>query len=362
MERVAYELCTRLLQRGWRLTVIARSCALAPNPRLHFVRLWAPARPVSFALAASFVHGTFALLRRRGELVHTNNAVVANRVDVISVHFCEHAYRERVRSSRSSRDNPLYRLNSKLASGVELLAESWCYRPSRVRRLACVSRGVAGELCEYFPAVSELTRTITNGVDRTYFAPDVELRTATRASLGVGDADLVALFVGGDWQRKGLRHAIEGIAGAPGWSLVVVGAGDETGFGRLAHELRIADRVVFTGKLADPRPFYAAADLLLLPSSYEAFPLVALEASASGLGLITPRINGTEELVQDGVNGWFTPAHGEAIATRLRELGEDRARLAAARAAARRASERYDWTRIVDRYEALYVELGSGAG
>src|SRR5262249_33079657 len=118
MERVAFELCTRLLERGWQLTVVARSCALAPSPRLRVVRLLAPSRPVSLALAASFVHGSLVLFRRPGQLVHTNNAVVANRVDVISVHFCERAYRERVGRTRSRRDNPLYRLNSWLASGI----------------------------------------------------------------------------------------------------------------------------------------------------------------------------------------------------------------------------------------------------
>jgi UDP-glucose:(heptosyl)LPS alpha-1,3-glucosyltransferase len=245
---------------------------------------------------------------------------------------------------------------------VELLAESWCYRPGRVRRLACVSRGVADELREYFPQVSALTRTISNGVDVEHFAPDPDLRERTRAALNASEAEPIALFVGGDWQRKGLRHAIDGVAGAPGWRLVVVGEGDRDGFARLAEQLRIFDRVTFTGKLADPRPWYSAADVLLLPSSYEAFPLVALEASAAGLGLIAPRINGTEELVQDGVNGWFTEASGEAIATRLRELEEDPDRVSKARVAARRASEPYDWKLIVDRYEALYAELGDSPG
>src|SRR5262249_19850378 len=158
-------------------------------------RLWAPSRPVSLALVASFVHASLVLFRHRTRLVHTNNAVVANRVDVISVHFCERAYRERVGRTRSRRDNPLYRLNSALAAGVALLAERWCYRPDRVGRLACVSRGVAGEVSDYYPNVSQLSRTIPNGVDRTHFAPDADLRATPRAALGAGEADPVALFV-----------------------------------------------------------------------------------------------------------------------------------------------------------------------
>ena len=68
-------------------------------------------------------------------------------------------------------------------------------------------------------------------------------------------------------------------------------------------------------------------------------------------------VAGTEELVVDGTNGWFTDPHSDAIAERLRTLSADPARLAAMGAAARRSTEAYDWERIVDRYGALYAEL-----
>ena len=58
MERVALELCARLLERGWDLTIIARSCTLPAGPRLRFLRILAPSRPVSVALAASWLHGS----------------------------------------------------------------------------------------------------------------------------------------------------------------------------------------------------------------------------------------------------------------------------------------------------------------
>ena len=76
-----------------------------------------------------------------------------------------------------------------------------------------------------------------------------------------------------------------------------------------------------------PHGWYAAADALLLPSSYEAFSLVMLEAAAAGLPLLVPRINGAEELVREGINGWFVPPAAEQIAERLRELAADPARL-----------------------------------
>ena len=101
MERVAYELCSRLLDRGWNVTVIARSCALPRQGRLRFVALRSPSRPVSLALICDFVLGSLALRRHRRGLVQTNNPVLPDRVDVIQAHFCEAAYRRRVGISRS---------------------------------------------------------------------------------------------------------------------------------------------------------------------------------------------------------------------------------------------------------------------
>ena len=72
MERVAFELSSRLLERGWGVTVIARSCELPPHDRLRFIRLPSPSRPVSVALLCDFVFGAIALRRHRRGLVQTN--------------------------------------------------------------------------------------------------------------------------------------------------------------------------------------------------------------------------------------------------------------------------------------------------
>ena len=212
MERVAFELCSRLLARGWTITVIARSCALPAHERLRFVRLRSPSRPVSLALICDFGLGALALRRHRRGLVQTNNPVVPNRVDVIQAHFCEAAYRREVGVSRSRSTGAAYRLNSWLASAVAVLCERWAYRPGRVRRVVCVSSGLAREVADLYPGVAGLVQTIPNGVDCEAFRRRDGERAEVRAELGLEPADLLAVFVGGDWHRKGLRHAIEAIA------------------------------------------------------------------------------------------------------------------------------------------------------
>lgn len=356
MERVALELCSRLLERGWELTVIARSCSLQPGPRLRFVRMVAPSRPVSVALVASWVHGSLLVLRHRRGVLQTNNPVVANRVDVVHAHFSERAFRERVGISRSSRATLAFRFNSWLASALELAAERWSYRAGRLRRVVAVSRGLAREIASYYPAVADNVIAFPNGVEWQEFQRPAEERSAYRSRLEIGDEQRLALFVGGDWQRKGLRQAIEGIARAPGWTLAVLGEGDADRFRRFALQVGAGDRVEFIGR-DRPHGWYAAADALLFPSTYEAFSLVMLEAAAAGLPLLVPRINGAEELVEDGVNGWFVEPAPEPIAERLRGLAADPAQLEAMGIASREAARRFDWDRVVDQFEQLYAEL-----
>jgi len=139
----------------------------------------------------------------------------------------------------------------------------------------------------------------------------------------------------------------------------VLGGGDRTGFGALAAQRGVADRVRFEGNVSEPIPYYLAADALLAPSHYEAFSLVALEGAAAGLPLIVPRMNGTEELVTDGYNGWFTERDGTAIAARLRQLRDDPGLRAAMSSAARSSTEPFDWDRVADQFEAVYAQLGS---
>jgi len=356
MERQLGELCTGLLERGHRLTVIASRCALAPHPQLRVIRVRVPRRPFSLAYPAFFLLGTLLVARHREGLLHTTGAVVANRADVSTVHFCHAGFRAAVGVAQTSRPSRRYRLNAAVAAWMSRTAERHCFAPGRTRQLVAVSGGVAREL-ERLERCAAAAVVIANGVERDRFAPDPAVRAEVREGLGIGAGELVALFVGGDWERKGLRVAIEGVAAAEGWRLVVVGAGDEARYRALARDAGAGERVHFIGSTPQPERHYAAADAFVLPTAYEAFPLVALEAAASGLPLLAGRVSGVEELVEDGRNGWFVPREGAAIGARLRALGDDQALREAMGRAARESSAGYTWDRMVDAYVKLYESL-----
>ena len=184
--------------------------------------------------------------------------------------------------------------------------------------------------------------------------------------LGLSRDDIVALFVGNEFDRKGLTFVIRALplTGMPRLNVIVAGGDDSSSYQRMAREASVADRIHFVGSIGDIAPYYAASDMFVLPSGYEAFSLATLEASASGLPILTTRINGSEELIEDGVNGFFIERDVDSLARRLSDVAgneELRKRLSAN---ARKSVEGYSWEvigrRIMDVYDEVYAMKSRG--
>ncbi len=358
MESQLHQLVTGLLQRGHRVTCVSRTCEVPPHHRLAHRRVPGPSRPFT---AAYPWFGVLAAPRipADADVVHTTGALVAHRADVSTVHLL-HAALPHEASLRSRRDSPAYRVNAAASRAMSRAAERRCYRPSVTGELVAVSGGVAREIAEHFPAMAERTTVIRNGVDTTVFHPDAAARRELRGRLGLGHGgELVAAFVGGDWGRKGLDLAVAALAGAPGWHLLVAGEGDAEAARRLAMRHGVAERLHLLGTVRGAAAVHAAADAFVLPTAYETFSLAAHEAAASGLPLLATRVSGIEDLLRDGVNGWFVPRDAAAIAERLRHLGADPALRAAMGTAAREAVRSVTWEAMVDGYHALYRRLAA---
>jgi glycosyltransferase involved in cell wall biosynthesis len=354
MERVLSELALGLRERGYGVTVIAYECDLPSDAGVTFRRVRGPSRPFVLSYPWFMLAGTLAVKRWRRGLVQTAGAIVLNKVDVVAIHYCQ-----QVGPATPSRSNWLFRLNVAASALLGRLAEHVCFRSSSPRRFVCVSEGVADEIRKYFPKLAGRTVVIPNGVDTDAFAPASRMQEASvlRERLQISDERLVAIFVGSEWRRKGLEPAIRALALAPDWDLLVVGNGDREHYERLAEREGVAAAIHWIGVSRDVAPLYQLADALVFPTSYEAFPLVALEAAASGLPILATPVNGIRELVSDGGNGFLIRADPEDIAERLRLLRGDPALRARLGAAARASALDYTWTKMVERHDALYQRL-----
>jgi D-inositol-3-phosphate glycosyltransferase len=219
--------------------------------------------------------------------------------------------------------------------------------------------------------------TIPPGIDLDRFTPH-DARAA-RERLGLPDDPLV-LFVGRIDSVKGIDTLLDAFAlllrdcrlpEIP--RLVFIGgnvAADGTGYGddlapvvRRAEALGIAEHVIFRGSAPQEQlpDYYAAATVAAVPSRYESFGLVAVEAMACGLPVVASRAGGLKFTVDDGVSGFLVqPSDPAALADGLATVIIDPNLRTSMQVGARQAAIRYSWQSIAPAMVNLYERLADG--
>lgn len=347
------------LDAGGSVTLICRESTIPDHPLLSTHRLRIPGRPFLLTEPLFILLASLAVTRHRQGLLHSTGAVLLSKVDLTTVHFCHAAYASLGLPTRAERNTVWHRFNAWAALRLSIAMEHWCYRPSRTRMLVGPSEGVVNDLARFFAGARERSRVIHNGIDRQRFCmQSSDERVEVRREVGIPSQAFVAIFVGGDWKRKGLAKVIEAIAFTPDCYLLVVGDGDRASFQGQAERCGVGTRVKFAGTRHDVERMYGAADVFVFPSEYEVASLVTYEAAASGLPLLVSRINGTDELITEGENGWFV-ASAHDIARHLTQLSQDPELRDLMACAARRSSESYTWPSMVAIYRDTYRELAA---
>jgi UDP-glucose:(heptosyl)LPS alpha-1,3-glucosyltransferase len=190
-------------------------------------------------------------------------------------------------------------------------AEYKLFTSPQLKAVICNSRMVRDEIGVYFGLPEDRLHVIYSGVDLKAYHPDLRRqRAAIRAQYGIPEAAALFLFVGSGFERKGVPALLEAMAGLPPEAhLLIVGRDKRLKrFAARAEHLGLGRRVQFVGSQPDVKPYYGAADALVLPTLYDPFPNVALEAMAAGLPVVTSRKCGAAELIENGRNGFVNDA------------------------------------------------------
>jgi UDP-glucose:(heptosyl)LPS alpha-1,3-glucosyltransferase len=232
-------------------------------------------------------------------------------------------------------------------------------------RIVAIARAGAAEIGRLYHVPPARLDVIYNGVDLERFHPRnrARHRAAARAEAGIPADAWTALFLGSGFERKGLATAMEALARARDGAvhLLVVGKGDTTPYRRLADRLGVAPRVAWLGARPDAERWYAAADVLVLPTRYEPFGNVHLEALASGVPVVASARAGGAELVDDGRNGVVVdPRDPAKVAAALDALrASDAVALAEA---ARRSAEPFTYAAQVAGFARVYHAIARASG
>lgn len=190
-------------------------------------------------------------------------------------------------------------------------AEKAMFLDPALKLVICNSHMVKQEIQHYFGLPDNRFAVIYNGVDTQEFHPSLKAhyRQSMRQQWDIPYEVPLLVYVGSGFERKGVARAIEVLALCPDVYLMVVGKDKHAArYKSLAKQLGVGGRVKFTGAQTDVKPYYAMADGFILPTLYDPFPNVCVEAMACGLPVFTTRQCGAAELIEQGNNGWVCDA------------------------------------------------------
>ncbi len=231
-------------------------------------------------------------------------------------------------------------------------------------------------MLDLYGARPERIVVIPPGVDLNLFRPIPH--DEAKATLEIPQEHHMVLFVGRIDPLKGVDTLLKSIAVLvrrdPSWRqkvcVGIIGGDVSEDPARMDAEMRrlfelrqaldITDVVTFQGRQAqtDLPWYYSAADVVVVPSRYESFGMVALEALACGTPVIASDVGGLSYIVADGLTGFLVPEDDpEALADRLQELLCDPTLRRSMGFLGAQRARRYAWPSVADEIEELYAEV-----
>jgi len=370
ISRVIYEIAERLAKLEYQVHIFCSKWKDVKNTKIIFHKVpileFSVLDKIGFYKINNFFKGLSFLLTSKFYVKHKNfDIVMVNgdslaKFDIRVAHSCHKAWFELAKKEiKSPIDWVMKNLNPH--HWRILLTEKLNYKKGNYKKIVAVSYGVKKEIMQCYNVPEEDIVVIPNGIDLEEFNPKnrslyfEEVRKEYNIPLDY----FVLLFVGYRFHHKGLEFVIKAIAKIKNEKikLIVVGNDNKKPYEKLAKDLGVLDKVIFVGRQMKVNKFYAASDIFVFPTFYEAFSLVTLEAIASGLPLLTTKVNGTEELITNGKEGFFINRDADDIAEKIKILIEDRNLYKDMSINARKRAEEYSWDNITNKYLELFKEV-----
>ena len=178
-----------------------------------------------------------------------------------------------------------------------------------------VSRDLAGKMQDVLKLESGID-IFYNTRDSFHYSPVPECRDSLRLQYDVDAGEVVFICVANFHPYKNHALLLDSVAAIPdqpySWQLWLVGQGETKNLENQAVRLGIEKKVHFRKDVLDAAPLLQAADVFVLPSKTEGFPLVLIEAMLTGLPVVATTVGGVPELVDHGENGFLVSPESES--------------------------------------------------
>lgn len=286
---------------------------------------------------------------------------------LVSVNMYPALYSSLATLGMQSRPRTIALLNTTLLAGADQWRRTF-YRPF-LRRMDGIVFGCELQRDQWQPFIragANSCGVIYNGVDTQQFAPVAAVeRAGRRGQLGLPADAFVIGSVGRLAVEKNQRALIVALAALRKRGidahLLLVGEGNQrTALERQVHELRLQPHVTLAGSQRDVRPWLAAMDVFVLPSTHiETFSNAALEAMAMAKPVILSEVGGATEMVRDGIDGYTLASNtfDSTLLPVLSRLHDDaQLRVKLGRAARERAQAKFSAVSMIDEFAELIAD------
>lgn len=255
----------------------------------HFVRIRLPGNPAFLRVFLYSVIST-CIPRLNAEIVHVVGAITFRKSSLNTIHFY-HKENFRLRQFTIYRNKSKIRvLNRLIYTNLCIMMERVIYSKFYSSKLASVSPEMCALLERDFSRTISLTH---NGID------PLEIRINS-----LQKTQPYLLFVGGDWERKGLMDVIEGLEkikhSYPAIKLYVAGSGSKSVYVATAKRLRVDENIIWLGLVPRNQIPYSPKSILISASHFEVSPLIFLEAAMAGAPVVSYPVFGTLEASNEG--------------------------------------------------------------
>src|SRR3989339_650138 len=240
-----------------------------------------------------------------------------------------------------------------------LLLEKIIFKQKRYRQITCISEQCKREIMHHYKLPANDIGVIYNGVDTDAFTPRMrpQYRDTVRTKYRIASDEVLLLFVGSGFKRKGLKYVIDAFPFIKDKKikLLVVGRGKARKYQKLAKDNGITEKIIFAGVYKNIQEIYAAGDIFVFPSEYDAFGTACLEAMASGLPVVVSKTSGVSEIIMQGKEGFVInhPINAKEMVIYIDAL-LDKEKRNEMGAAARRKSEMYSFESNVEKTLQVY--------
>ena len=350
VERIIYECAKYLAGRGHEVTVFAnefeRNGARVNYRHVPMRRMLKPLVPVSFYRACSGAmkgsrfdaHGTFGCVCPEGGVYWAQ-----------SVHA---AWLEKAKAIRPPWSISRWKQWLNPVHSTILKYERSHFRKGGYRRIIALTEEVKSDLRHYYDVPGNDIDVVPNGFAPAEFNAEraIQMRETMRRELGFSPEQKVIVFVANELDRKGYPALLRTVERMGDSRLRLLLAG------RIAPSPNPI--VTYVGSTNEVARYYAAADLFALPTLYEAWGLVIIEAMATGLPVLTSRLAGASVAVREGMSGQLldNPRDEAEIGRKLKLLIEGEH---ASREEISRSVAQYAWSQVLVQYENVLCQNSS---